>query len=134
MPSVLSGRKSVLVVDDDVGMTDTLTDIFEANQYEVAIAHSSEAAVSMARSHVYDLVLMDIQMPGLNGVQALTTMKAEGLALCVIMMTAYTGDELVHDAEKRSGFPVLPKPLDLELVFVLAASVACESGRAGTSR
>lgn len=75
-----SARKTILVVDDDLGMADTLTDIFHANQYEVAIAHSGDAAVSMTRRRAYGLVLMDIQLPGLNGVQALTTMKAEGLA------------------------------------------------------
>ena len=75
-----SARKSILIVDDDVGMGDTLTDILQANQYEVATAHSGDAAVSMMRRRAYDLVLMDIQMPGLNGVQALTAMKAEGLA------------------------------------------------------
>jgi DNA-binding NtrC family response regulator len=124
-----SGRKTILVVDDDVGMAETLTDIFQANQYEVAIAHSGDAAVSMARRRAYDLVLMDIQMPGLNGVQALTAMKAEGLATRVIMMTAHTRDELVKEAEERSGFPVLPKPLDLERVLSLATSAT--SGRAG---
>ena len=123
-----SARKSILIVDDDVGMADTLTDILQANQYEVAIAHSGETAVSMTRRRAYDLVLMDIQMPGLNGVQALTAMKAEGLATHVIMMTAYTRDELVKEAEKRSGFPVLPKPLDLERVLSLATSA---TGRAG---
>ena len=121
-------RKSILVVDDDIGMAETLTDILQANQYEVAIAHSGDAAVTMARRRTYDLVLMDIQMPGLNGVQALTAMKAEGLAKHVIMMTAYTRDELVKEAEKRSGFPVLPKPLDLERVLSLATSA---TGRAG---
>ena len=122
-----SARKTILVVDDDPGMADTLTDIFQANQYEVAIAHSGDAAVSMARRRAYDLVLMDIQMPGLNGVQALAAMKAEGLAKHVIMMTAYTRDELVKEAERRSGFPVLPKPLDLERVLSLATSTT--SGR-----
>jgi len=117
-----SGRKTILVVDDDLGMADTLTDILQANQYEVAIAHSGETAVSMARRRAYDLVLMDIQMPGLNGVQALTAMKAEGLAKRVIMMTAHTRDELVKEAEKQSGFPVLAKPLDLERVLSLASS------------
>jgi DNA-binding NtrC family response regulator len=115
-------------VDDDIGMAETLTDILQANQYEVAIAHSGDAAVTMARRRAYDLVLMDIQMPGLNGVQALTAMKAEGLATHVIMMTAYTRDELVKEAENRSGFPVLPKPLDLERVLSLATSA---TGRAG---
>ena len=124
-----SARKTILVVDDDPGMVDTLTDIFQANQYEVAIALSGETAVSMARRRAYDLVLMDIQLPGLDGVQALTAMKAEGLAKHVIMMTAYTRDELVKEAEKRSGFPVLPKPLDLERVLSLATSAT--SGHVG---
>ena len=126
-----SARKSILVVDDDVGMVDTLTDIFQANQYEVATAHSGRAAVSMARSRAYDLVLMDIHMPGLNGVQTLTAMRAEGLAACVIMMTAHTRDELVKEAEKQSGFPVLPKPLDVERVLALATSAT--SGHVGRS-
>jgi len=128
---VPSGRKTILVVDDDVGMADTLTDIFQANQYEVAIAHSGDAAVAMTRRRAYDLVLMDIQMPGLNGVQALTAMKAEGLATHVIMMTAHPRDALVKEAEKRSGFPVLPKPLDLERVLSLATSAT--SGHVGRS-
>jgi DNA-binding NtrC family response regulator len=134
VPSACAGRKSILVVDDDVGMADTLTDIFQAKQYEVATAHSGDAAVRMARSGGYDLVLMDIQMPGLNGVQALIAMKTEGLAKRVIMMTAYTRDELVTEAEKQSGFPVLPKPLDLERVLSLATSVTCGSRRAEESR
>ena len=134
MPSAGSIRRSILVVDDDVGMADTLTDIFEANQYEVTTAYSGDAALSMAARGVYDLVLMDIQMPGLNGVQALSAMKAAGLVACVIMMTAYTRDELVKEAERQSGFPVMPKPLDLDRVLTLAASAACRSGRAGESR
>lgn len=119
MPSV---RKSILVVDDDPGMADTLIDILQANEYEVATAHSGDVAVRMVRRRAYDLVLMDIQMPGINGLQALTTMKAEGLARRVIMMTAHTRDDLVREAETRSGFPVLPKPLDLKRVLDLATS------------
>lgn len=125
-------RKSVLLVDDDPGMVDTLTDILQANRYEVAAARSGDTAVAMARSGAYDLVLMDIQMPGLNGVQALTAMKAAGLGARVIMMTAYTRDELVKEAEQQSGSPVLPKPLDLHRVLSLAASATCR--RAGESR
>lgn len=129
MPSPCAGRKSILVVDDDAGMVDTLADILQANQYEVATAHSGEVAVTMAKSGGYDLVLMDIKMPGLNGVQALTAMKAAGLATRVIMMTAYTRDELVKEAETQSGYPVLPKPLDLDRVLALATSATRCSDR-----
>lgn len=58
-------------------------------------------------------------------------MKTAGLTVRVIMMTAYTRDELVKEAESRSGFRVLPKPLDLDLVLALATSVTCRSGGAG---
>ena len=108
-------------------MADTLTDILEANQYEVATAHSGAVAVQMVRRRAYDLVLMDIQMPGINGVQALTTMKAEGLARRVVMMTAHTQGDLVKEAETRSGFPVLPKPLDLKRVLDLATGATAGS-------
>jgi two-component system response regulator (stage 0 sporulation protein F) len=119
---VPSAVKSILVVDDDIGMTDTLTDILQTNRYEVATAHSGQAAVSMVRHRTYDLVLMDIQMPGLSGVDALTTMKAEGLAKRVIMMTAHMQGKLVKEAEEQSGFPVLAKPLDMERLLALAMS------------
>src|SRR4029077_4037262 len=115
-----SARKSILVGDDDPGMADTLTDIFQANRDEVATAHSGDVAVRMLRRRAYDLVLMDIQMPGVNGVQALITMKAEGLAERVVMMTAHTQGRRGKEAETRSRFPVLTKPLDLRQVLALA--------------
>lgn len=121
MPDADRGQKSILVVDDDRGMADTLSDILEANHYRVATASSGDVAVAMTAGGAYDLILMDIQMPGLNGVQALTAMKARGLSSRVIMMTAYTRDELVTEAERTSGFPVLPKPLDLEHLLALAS-------------
>ena len=125
--------KSVLLVDDDRGMIDTLSDILEANRYRVATATSGDAALTMTAAVSYDLVLMDIQMPGLNGVQALLAMKAQGLDACVVMMTAYTRDELVKEAERSSGFPVLPKPLDLDRVLKLARRVTCRQ-RPGADR
>ena len=82
-----SARKSILVVDDDPGMADTLTDILQAGEYEVATAHSGDVAVRM-----------------------------------LIMMAAHTRDGLVQEAETRSGFPVPPKPLDLQRVPALATS------------
>jgi CheY-like chemotaxis protein len=112
----------VLLVDDDVGMVETLTDILEARHCRVSFAHSGAAAVSMAAEQAYDAVLMDIQMPGLNGVEALRAIKAQSPGTRVIMMTAYTRDELVAEAERMTGLPVLPKPLDVAEVLGLVAA------------
>ena len=112
----------VLVVDDDTGMAETLADILEARQFCVGVAHSGDAAVAMTGQEPFDAVLMDIQMPGINGVEALRAMKARAPKLRVIMMSAYTRDELAREAEQASGIPVQPKPLDVDRVLRLVAS------------
>src|SRR5207253_10765277 len=101
---------SVLVVDDDLGMVDTLVDILSARRYRVETAHSGDAAVAMVRRMSYDAVLMDIQMPGLNGVEALRLMKGLAPGHSVIMMTACTRDDVVVEARQATAPPVLPKP------------------------
>jgi CheY-like chemotaxis protein len=121
MSSYLVG-KFILLVDDDVGMVETLTDILEASQCRVSFAHSGAAAVNMAAERTYDAVLMDIQMPGVNGVEALRAIKARSPETRVIMMTAYTRDDLVKEAERMTGLPVLPKPLDVAEVLDLVAT------------
>ncbi len=110
---------SILLVDDDAGMVETLTDIFEAVHHRVHAATSGEAAVAELARKLVDVVLMDIQMPGLNGVQALRVIRDRAPDLPVIMMTAYTRDELVREAERLSGRQVLRKPLDVPHVLGL---------------
>jgi two-component system response regulator HydG len=114
---------SVLVVDDDVGMVDTLDDILSARRYRVGTAHSGAAAVAMVRQTPYDAVLMDIQMPGLNGVEALRQMKGLAPKISAIMMTAFTRDELVEEARQATAVTVLPKPLDMDGVLALLVRV-----------
>ena len=114
---------AVLVVDDDAGMVETLADILAARHYRVATAESGASAVDMLRSDRYDVVLMDIQMPGLNGVDALKAMRAMVPDLSVIMMTAFTRHELVEEARQAPALAVLAKPLDLDRVLVLIDGV-----------
>ena len=63
-------RVSVLVVDDDEGMVATLEDILGAAGYDVDVAYSGWQAVERVRHQVPDCILMDVRMPGLNGVEA----------------------------------------------------------------
>jgi two-component system response regulator HydG len=110
---------SVLVVDDDAGMVDTLGDILAARGHQVGTARSGQAAVGMVQRDPYDIVLMDIQMADLNGVEALKAMRAVAPELRVIMMTAFTRHELVEEARRARALAVLRKPLDLDRVLAL---------------
>ena len=62
-------------------------------------------------------------MPGLNGVEALRLMKGLAPGLSVIMMTAFTRDELVEEARQATALTVLPKPLDMDWVLALLVRV-----------
>ena len=73
----MSDRKSLLVVDDDVDFADSLRDLLDAEGYDVGVAYSGEAAVGMVRERAYDLALVDVQMPGQDGVQTLSAILAE---------------------------------------------------------
>ena len=128
--SLTAGK--ILVVDDDPGMLDTLMDVLSATGYETSVAASGNAALEMAQAGRFDLVLMDIQMPGLNGVQVLHALRVLDPTIVVIMMTAYTGDELVAESQRTTGFSVLSKPLDLDQVLPLVKSIV--SSRAGRGR
>jgi DNA-binding NtrC family response regulator len=127
--SLTAGK--ILVVDDDPGMLDTLMDVLSATGYETSVAASGNAALEMAQAGRFDLVLMDVQMPGLNGVQVLHALRVLDPTIVVIMMTAYTGDELV-ESQRTTGFSVLSKPLDLDQVLPLVKSIV--SSRAGRGR
>lgn len=110
---------SVLIVDDDQGTVETLADILAAKRYQVETARSGDAAVALARETRFDAVLMDIVMPGINGVEALRSIKAAAPGTNVIMMTAFTRHELVEQAKEASALAVLPKPLDMERLLAL---------------
>jgi CheY-like chemotaxis protein len=113
------GERKVLIVDDDIGMAETLADILEAKQYRVAAVNSGNSAVAAATADAYDTVLMDIQMPGMNGVEALQAIRQVSPDTQVILMTAFTRHELVEEAKQARAAAVLFKPLNVEQVLQL---------------
>lgn len=111
----MSGREAdrgqVLVVDDDRGMTRTLADVLSLNDWQVTAAHSGEEAIEQVRNTSFALVLMDIKMPGISGVEALKEMRRVRPGLRVVLMTAYSAHQLVEEAVRAGVVAVLSKPL-----------------------
>src|SRR4051812_38269131 len=79
----------ILVVDDEVGILDSLRRIFERETYEVTTTDNGEEALQLLRSREVDLVLADIMMPKMSGVELLRAIKAMSPAVEVVMMTAF---------------------------------------------
>lgn len=114
--------RRLLVVDDDRQMVRTLRDILSLNGWEADGAYGGEEAVAAVREREYAVVLMDVRMHGMNGVEALRAMKAVRPGIQVILMTAYTASDLLAEAEREGALRILAKPVEPDrLLAVLAA-------------
>lgn len=119
----------VLVADDDRQMVRTLCDILRLNGWDAHGVHNGSAAVDAVRAEPFALVLMDVRMDGLNGVDALKAMKAVRPDIRVLLMTAYSAAELIAEAEREGAMRVLPKPVAVPMLLEMLAEAASEPRR-----
>jgi signal transduction histidine kinase len=106
--------KHVLIVDDDAGMRRTTAMILGRRGYAVTTAVDGLQAIELARKQPFDLVLTDLRMPNLDGVETYRRMKEIQPRAAVMMMTAYGIDDLVQQAMGEGAYCILTKPLDIE--------------------
>jgi two-component system, NtrC family, response regulator HydG len=122
--------KRVLVVDDDRQMVKTIRAILEHRGWESIPAYSGEEAVAAATSGEapFGAVLMDVRMPGMNGVEAFLAIHAAQPQTPVILMTAYAAPDLLAEAERDGVLRILPKPLPWTTLAGLLDEIAAWSG------
>ncbi len=114
---------TILVVDDEPGMLETLTDILDGAGYSVTAVGDGDAALAEIRTGRYDVVLMDVRMPGRDGVSVLVESGAPPPP--VILMTAYTLEERLLEARQAKVYSVVQKPFATSyLLGLLAEAVA----------
>lgn len=115
----MTGR-TIAVVDDDDAMVETLCDVLELHGWAPVRASDGEQAVDLVTCGDVDVVLMDIRMPKMNGVEALREIRRRRPAAQVILFTASAAQELLADAVRYGAARVLRKPVDVvELLSVL---------------
>ena len=116
---------SILVVDDHSAMRSTLRDILQDEGYEVHSASSGEEAVDVFEGGNFDAVLMDVRMQGINGVEAFRRMKSLSNSVKVILMSAFSVDEIKEESLEEGAVAFLPKPLDTEnLIDLIGETVS----------
>ena len=119
--------KRILVVDDDPGMVRTLQDILRLHGWDVDAATNGDEAVRAVDRRSYSAVLMDVRMPGMDGVTAFQRMHERRPHVPVLLMTAYAADHLLAQAVKSGVLRILPKPLDLRQTLRLLDSAVAET-------
>jgi DNA-binding NtrC family response regulator len=107
-------QSRILVVDDEPGMVSSLQDLLEDYGHIVETADSGYEALDRIKETSYSFVLMDVRMPGINGVETLRKIKQIDPNCTVVMMTAYSLDELLAEAIELGAYSVFYKPLNIE--------------------
>lgn len=103
----------ILVVDDDHQMVKTICDILQYKGFETEQAYCGEEAVEIAKEGGLDCVLMDLKMPGIDGVETLKILKEMNRDLPVMLMSAYATVEQTEEAKQKGAHAVLAKPIDI---------------------
>ena len=116
-------QPKIMVVDDDPAMLLSMADILEDAGYEVCGVKDGYQAVERAAQEHFALVFMDINMPGIDGVEAYRQLKEVSPDTVVIMITGYSVEALVEQALKEGAYTVLYKPLDVKLLMLSVKSV-----------
>ena len=120
-------RYKILIVDDDRLLQKSLLAIL-SEKYDPMIAGSGEEALQVLQKTVIDLVLLDIRLPGIDGIETLHQIKKLGADIPIIMMTAYEDVKTVIHSMKAGASDYLVKPLEIEM-FELVVEKALENLR-----
>lgn len=100
----------ILIIDDDAGLRKSLNLILSDAGYEVVQAEDGEAGLAAAAEHRPDIIMCDVRMPKLGGLEFLEAYREGGGEALVLVMTAYGSLELAVEAMKRGAYDYLPKP------------------------
>lgn len=105
--------KRVLLVDDEPSVREMLADFLELNNFICMQATNGEAAVDYTKREKFDLIIMDIRMPGVSGIDALRTIKEETPEQPVVMVTAVNEAETAVEAMRLGAYDYVMKPFVL---------------------
>jgi CheY-like chemotaxis protein len=123
---------SILVVDDNPAMADTLADILELKGFSVHAAASGAEALEILRKQAVEILLTDVKMPEMNGLELYRETRQAYPGLITIFMTAYAADELIQQGMAEGIKIVLDKPVDINFMVSLFAAekrIITEAGR-----
>src|ERR1700690_999938 len=112
-------KVKILIVDDEQGLCAGLQEALRREGYVVDATTDALAALNLTKERLYNLVISDMKMPGLSGLELLLQVRAHSRDTLFILMTAYGTVESAVEAMKQGAYDYLPKPIDMKRLRVL---------------
>ena len=112
-------RESILVIDDEPGVRSMLEAILRDEGYGVSAVGTGEEGVTAATGRAFDALLLDVWLPGIDGIETLSRLKAQGVDAEVVMISGHGTIETAVKATKLGAFDFVEKPLSLEKTLLV---------------
>lgn len=112
-------EKRLLIVDDDLSLRASMRLILKHRGYDVSLACGGSEAIELIREKDFPLILMDIRMPGMSGLEVFEQLKKEGVFSKVVFISAYAVDDDLVRALDAGAVEVLRKPVDIDRLLML---------------
>jgi two-component system response regulator (stage 0 sporulation protein F) len=107
-------KKKILIVDDQYGIRVLLDEVFRKEGYQTYQAANGKQALALAEQNEPDLVILDMKIPGMDGLEILKRIKVLNQEIQVIMITAYGELDLIQEAMKLGALTHFTKPFDID--------------------
>ncbi len=122
-------QPSILIVDDELLIRDLLYDFFNGQGWQTAIAENGEKALDILRSRPIDLVLSDIRMPGMDGLDLTAEMRQEFPDIPVVLMTGFPSVDTAVSALRHRVADYVTKPFNINSLYKIVEAQLKESGK-----
>jgi two-component system response regulator (stage 0 sporulation protein F) len=110
-------HRKLLIVDDQNGIRMLLSEVFSSEGYQTFQAYNGNSAIEIVKQDVADLVLLDMKIPGMDGVEILKRIKKINPDIKVIMMTAYGELDMLREAVESGALMHFTKPFDIDALL-----------------
>ena len=109
----MPNQASILIVDDDANVCKTLSQVLERKGYDITTIDNGQRAVELSKERPFDVILMDVKMPVMGGVEAYKKIKQLRPSAVVVFMTAYAPEYLAKDMIGEDAYALVEKPYDI---------------------
>lgn len=109
-------KKKLLIIDDEAGIIEEIRDFFTEEGFEVRAADSGKDGIKLIHQFLPDVLILDIKLPDISGLEVLRTCKESSPATKVIVVTGYVDQGIIDEAERLGRDAFLQKPFDLMLI------------------
>ena len=115
----MNKKINLLIIDDELVVQQSCTDIFteKSDRYNIVTVSSGEKALTALEKKSFDIILTDLKMPGLPGLNLITTIKSKFPKVAVIVITGYATVKIAVEAMKLGAVDFIPKPFTSDEIF-----------------